>query len=100
WGGGGGPVRACLGPRRRVRLAAVLLWPVGPDRLGLDLRFRRSLGLGRLPLRPLELRRRCRLVLGPGIRLGTGLGELALWRRLRDLVPAGPSRSGVWLPAP
>src|SRR5205814_5193053 len=103
-----GAVRPRLGSVGGVRVAALLLRPVGPDGLGLDVRLRRSLGLGGIPLRPLELWRGGRLVLGPRPRLGPGLGELALWGGLRDVVPAGspggrlripPSRLGCRLRA-
>src|SRR3989454_9999311 len=70
-------LRASLGPGGRIRLASLLLWSVGPDRLGLDVRLRRPMGLGRLSLRPLELGDRSRLVLDSGLRVGAGVGLLA-----------------------
>src|SRR5207248_3999956 len=92
-------LRTRLGPGRRVRLASLLLWSVGPDRLGLDVRLRRPLGLGRVPLRPLELGSRSRLVLDSRIRLGAGMGLLAVRGRLRDLVSDRSGRSRIRLPA-
>src|SRR2546422_5997487 len=87
-------LRASLGPGGRIRLASLLLWSVGPDPLGLDGRLRRPMGLGRLSLRPLELGDRSRLVLDSGLRVGAGVGLLAVWGRVCDLVPhrSGPRR--------
>ena len=89
-----------LGPCRRLRLASLLLRRVGPDRLGLDVRLRRSVGLGGVSLRPLELRNGCRLVLDPGVHLGPRVGELEIRRGLRQLVPARPFRRGVRISTP
>src|SRR5207237_2375592 len=85
-------VRHSLRPLRRLaRLAPLLLRPLGPDRLGLDLSLRRALRLGDLSLRPLVVRTR-RLVLDPGPRVGARLGELALERGLRGLGADGAAR--------
>src|SRR2546426_12375989 len=92
-------LRASLGPGGRIRLASLLLWSVGPDRLGLDVRLRRPMGLGRLSLRPLELGDRSRLVLDSGLRVGAGMGLLAVWGRVCDLGPHRSGRGRVWLPA-
>src|SRR6266849_754444 len=48
--------------------------------------------MGRVPLRPLGLARRARLVLGAGLSLGAGLGRLAARERLRLLGAFGPAR--------
>src|SRR3989449_10014869 len=92
-------LRASLGPGGRIRLASLLLWSVGPDPLGLDGRLRRPMGLGRLSLRPLELGDRSRLVLDSGLRVGAGVGLLAVWGRVCGLVPHRVRRSRVWVPA-
>src|SRR2546425_1783630 len=92
-------LRASLGPGGRIRLASLLLWSVGPDRLGLDVRLRRPMGLGRLSLRPLELGDRSRLVLDSGLRVGAGVGVLAVWGRLCGLGPPRARRRPGRLPA-
>ena len=68
--------------------------PLGHDRLRLDLGQRLGLGLGAVPLRPLDGRRRLWLVLDAGHALGPGVGALALGRRLRRLGADGPARRG------
>src|SRR2546428_4469724 len=92
-------LRASLGPGGRIRLASLLLWSVGPGRLGLDVRLRRPMGLGRLSLRPLELGDRSRLVLDSGLRVGAGVGLLAVWGRLCDLGPPLAGRGPGPVPA-
>src|SRR3984893_2751748 len=50
------------------------------------------LGRGGLPLRPLGMARRLRLVLGAGLRLGAGMGLLAVGERVRLLVSSRAPR--------
>src|SRR6185295_13750328 len=77
------------GPGQRVRRLAslqqrLLVLRTGRQLLGLL----RSLGLGAVPLRPLGLRGRTRLVLGPRRRLLGRVGLLVLRAELLRLVPA------------
>src|SRR6516165_5765590 len=88
---GAGPV--CLGAaRRRSRLAALYPRPLGEYRPRLVLGIERAVRLGDLPLRPLGLLARRRLVLGSWNGMGAGLGRLA---RLRQLSRLGAAAAGA-----
>ena len=87
--------------RRRRLLALRDGRPLGADRVRLDLGLGLELGLGAFSLRPLDHARRP-LELGSGIDVGSGLGLLAVGRRLRRMVAASAARRAPRrrLPAP
>src|SRR5262249_40363789 len=70
---------------RPAPLAPLQLRALGLYRLRLDLGLLRALWLGDLSLRPLVLRPCLWLGVGPRLRLGPGLGGLAVWWRLHRL---------------
>ncbi len=70
---------------RPGELASLFDRAMGPERLRLDLGLLRAVRLGDLSLRALDLGWACRLAVGPGHRLGSGLGLLAAGQRLYRL---------------
>ena len=98
--GGRGELRAGVEASCPLRLAPVLLRPLGVDERGLALGLRRALGLGRVPLRPVGVRSVLRVAVGAGLRVGARVGVVARVRRRDRVVAPRPGLLGLRLLVP